>query len=140
MKLFALLLIPFFLISCTIHNPQPRSVVSPDQQAFSQAFSEFQGSHRIAGFQKLVVDFPSSVWAGRAETIILYAQELDQRKAQNEQLQKSEQHQTLEVKRLRQQNQKLKDRNEQLDKLNRQLMDKIEQLTSLLIQSEKYPQ
>ncbi len=140
MKLFALLLIPFFLTSCAVLNPQPKQAVLPDQQAFSQAFTEFQGNHRIAGFQKLVVDFPNSVWADRAKTIILYAQELDQRKAQNEQLQKTEQHQTLEAKRLRQQNQQLKNRNEQLDELNRQLMDKIEQLKSLLIQTEKYPQ
>jgi len=140
MKLFSLLLISFFLASCTILNPQPKRAVLPDQQAFSLAFTEFQRNHRLAGFQKLVADFPNSIWAGRGETIILYAQELDQQKVQNDKLRKSEQHQTLEVKRLTQQNQQLNDRAEQLDKLNRQLMDKIEKLKVLLIQSEKYPQ
>ena len=154
MKLLSLLLIPFFLTSCAILNPPPRQEILPDQQAFSQVFTEFQENHQISGFQKLVVDFPNSIWAGRAETIILYARELDQRKVQNKQLRGSELHQALEVKRLRQLYRQLNDRTEQLDKLNRQLndraeqlgklnrqlMDKIEQLKVLLIQSEKHPQ
>lgn len=140
MKLFSFLLIPFFLAGCAILYPQPKQVLLQDQQGFYQAFTEFQESHRITGFQKLVVDFPESVWSVRAKTIILHTQQLDLLKVQNEQLHRSQRQHSLDLKYLSQQNQQLNDKAEQLNELNRQLTDKIEQLKNLLIQSEKYPQ
>lgn len=125
MKLFFIILIPLFLTSCAVLYPQPKQAVLLDQQNFSLAFDEFQESHRLDSLQKLKEDFPNSVWAARAETIILYSQELDQRKAQNENLRESERVLTLEL--------------EQLKKLNQQLTEQIEQLTSLLIELEKHP-
>ncbi|MCK5826430.1 MAG: hypothetical protein KAG93_05310 [Desulfuromusa sp.] len=140
MKKLFLLLIPFLLAGCAILYPQPKQVLPQDQQDFCQAFSEFQESHRIAGFKKLVADFPESLWSARAKTIILYTQDLDQLKVQNEQLHRSQRQHSLDLESLSRQNQQLKEQSEQLDKLNRQLTDKIEQLKDLLIQSEKYPQ
>lgn len=125
MKLFFIILIPLFLTSCAVLYPQPKQAVLLDQQNFSLAFDEFQESHRLDSLQKLKEDFPNSVWAARAETIILYSQELDQRKAQNENLRESARVLTLEL--------------EQLKKLNQQLTEQIEQLTSLLIELEKHP-
>jgi len=125
MKLFFIILIPLFLTGCAVLYPQPKQAVLLDQQNFSLAFDAFQENHRLDSLQQLKVDFPNSVWAARAETIILYSQELDQRKAQNENLRESERVLTLEL--------------EQLKKLNQQLTEQIEQLTSLLIELEKHP-
>ncbi|MDX2480578.1 MAG: hypothetical protein QNK24_09610 [Desulfuromusa sp.] len=125
MKLFFSILIPLFFTGCAVLYPQPKQAVLLDQQHFSLAFDEFQENHRLDSLQQLKVDFPNSVWAARAETIILYSQELDQRKAQNEKLRESERVQTLEL--------------EQLKKLNQQLSEQLEQLKSLLIELEQHP-
>ena len=125
MKLLPLLLMFLFFSGCAVLYPQPKQPVLQDQQAFSLAFEEFQKSHQIEDLQKLKIDFPESIWASRAETIILYAQELDQRKAQNEKLRSSEQRLTSDL--------------EELKKLNLQLTEQIDQLKGLLIQSEKHP-
>ena len=125
MRILSFLLIFLFLTGCTIFFPQPKQPVLQDQQAFCLAFEEFQENHRTDGLQKLQVDFPDSVWASRAETIILYAQELDQRKTQIKKLRATEKLQDLELEQLREQNQ--------------QLAEKIEQLKALLIQSEAHP-
>ncbi|MDA3902875.1 MAG: hypothetical protein PF441_05415 [Desulfuromusa sp.] len=146
MKLFFIILIPLFLTSCAVLYPQPKQAVLLDQQNFSLAFDEFQESHRLDSLQKLKEDFPNSVWAARAETIILYSQELDQRKAQNENLRESARVQTLELEQRKAQNENLRESErvltlelEQLKKLNQQLTEQIEQLTSLLIELEKHP-
>ena len=112
MKLLSLLIVSLFFTGCAVFDPQPEQAVLQDQQDFYLAFDEFQESHQIDSLQKLKLDYPDSIWAVRAETIILYSQELDQCKAQIEQLGKSEQ----------------------------QLTEQIEQLKSLLIQLEKHPQ
>ncbi len=140
MKLLSLLIVSLLFTGCAVFDPQPKQVVSQDQQDFYLAFDEFQESHQIDAFQKLVADFPESVWAARAETIILYSQELEQRKVRNEQLRRSGQQQTLDLEHQIELNKQLTVKTEQLDKLNQELTDKIEQLKTLLIQSEKHPQ
>jgi small-conductance mechanosensitive channel len=135
-----LLLIPFFLSGCATFYSQPEPVILQDQQDFCQAFSDFQENYDITGLQKLMVNFPESAWSSRAETIILYVRELDQKKTQNKQLRKVERRHTRDLKHLSQQNRQLKKKTKQLGKLNQQLTDKIEQLKNLLIQSEQYPQ
>ncbi|RLB73850.1 MAG: hypothetical protein DRH07_00355 [Deltaproteobacteria bacterium] len=140
MKLLAFFLVPLLLTGCAVFEPQPQPVVLPDRQEFCQAFDEFQESHQIDAFQKLVADFPESIWASRAETIILYSQEIEQRKEQNDQLLKSEQQHSLDLEHLIELNKQLTVKTEQLGKLNQELTDKIEQLKTLLIQSEKHPQ
>ncbi len=117
---------PLFLTGCTALFSSPKQAVLQDQQAFCLAFEEFQESHKIEGLQKLQDDFPDSVWASRAETIILYSRELDLRKGQNKKLREAEKQRTDEL--------------EQLKEQNRQLTEKIDQLTGLLIQSEQHPQ
>ena len=124
-KLFSILL-TIFLVGCTVSRPLPKQVVLQDQQGFIQAFDAFRATHQINKLQKFKMDFPDSIWAARAETIILYSHELDQRKAQVEKLRESYQQQALDL--------------EQLRKLNRQLSEKIEQFKSLLIQLEKHSQ
>lgn len=125
MKLLPFLMMFLFISGCAVLYPQPKQPVLQDQQAFSLAFEEFQKSHQFEDLQKLKIDFPESIWASRAETIILYAQELDQRKAQNEKLRLSEKRLTNDL--------------EELKKLNLQLTEQIDQLKGLLIQSEKHP-
>lgn len=125
-KITFIVLISIFLSSCAYLCPQPKQALLQDQQNFVQAFEDFQATHRLNKLRKLIVDFPDSVWASRAETIILYSQEVEQRKAQNEKLTETVQQQALEM--------------EQLEKLNQQLTEKLEQFKSLLIQSEQHPQ
>ena len=140
MKLLAFFLVPLLLTGCAVFDPQPKPVVLPDRQEFCQAFDEFQESHQIDAFRKLVADFPESVWAARAETIILYAQELEQQKVQNEQLRRLEQQQSRDLEHQIKLNKQLTVKTEQLGKLNQELTDKIEQFKRLLIKSEKHPQ
>lgn len=121
-KLFSVLLISLVLSSCAAICPQSKQAVPRDQQNFTLAFDTFQKTHRLGSLQKLKQDFPNSPWAARAETIILYAQELDQRKTELE-----KNRSTLET--LEQENLELKQDN---DKLTQQ----IEQLKGLLIQLE----
>jgi len=139
MKFLSLLLISLLFTGCAVLYPQPKQAVLQDQQDFCLAFAEFQGSHRIKDLQKLTEDFPDSIWATRAETIILYAQELDQRKRQIEKLQQSDRQQALKLDQLNKLNQELKNKIKEQNKLNQQLTEQIEQLKSLLIQSEKHP-
>ena len=125
MKLLSILLaIVLFLPSCAVICPQPKQVLFQDQQGFSQAFDDFQLTHRIDKLQIFKTDYPDSVWVTRADTVILYSQELDQRKLQIEKLRESKRQQALELK-------KLKESNQRLTKM-------IEQLKSSLIQSEKH--
>ena len=126
MKLLSLLIVSLLFTGCAVFDPQPKQAALQDQQDFYLAFDEFQESQRIDSLQKLKLDSPDSIWAVRAETIILYSQELDQCKAQSEQLRKSGQQQVLDLKRQ--------------NKLNQDLTEQIEQLKSLLIQLEKHPQ
>ncbi len=139
MKILSLLLISLLFTGCAVLYPQPKQAVLQDQQDFCLAFAEFQESHRIDNLQKLTKDFPDSVWASRAETIILYSKELDQRKLVNKRLRESAQQQTLELEQLKKLNQQLKGKIAEQNKLSQQLMEQIEQLKSLLIQSEKHP-
>jgi len=140
MRPLSFLLISLFLTGCAVLYPQPKQPVLQDQQGFCLAFEEFQESHRIDNLKKLTVDFPDSVWASRAETIILYSQELDQRKQENKKLRESAQQQTLELEQLGKRNQQLKIKTVEQNKLNQQLAEQIAQLKSLLIQLEKHPQ
>ena len=140
MKFLAFLLVPLLFAGCAVFDPQSKQAVLQDRQNFCQAFDQFQQSHSIDAFQKLVVDSPESVWAARAETIILYAEELEQRKVQNEQLRRLKQQQSLDLEHLIELNKQLTVKTEQLGKLNQELTDKLEQFKGLLIQSEKHPQ
>lgn len=139
MKFLFVLFLSLFFTGCATLCPQQKQAVLQDQQDFGLAFEEFQESHRIDNFQKLKEDFPDSVWATRAETIILYSQELDQRKTKIEKLQESEQQQTLKFDQLNKLNQELKNKIKEQNILNQQLTEQIEQLKSLLIQSEQHP-
>ena len=125
MKPFSVLLLVLFLAGCTTLCPPQKQPILQDQQSFGQAFDDFQRTHRITKLQKFTADNPDSIWADRAETIMLYSQELDQRKVQVEKFQESKQQQTLEL--------------ENLKMLNQKLTEMIEQLKTSLIQSEKHP-
>ncbi len=126
MRLYFILLIVLILTGCGALCPQPKQPLLQDQQSFTCAFEDFQKTHRLDGLRKFIVEFPDSVWASRAETIILYSQELYQRKAQNEKLRELERQQAAEI--------------EELKILNQQLTEKIEQFKTLLIQLERHPQ
>ena len=126
MKLFLVSLIVLILTGCAVLCPDSKQAILPDQQSFALAFEKFQKTSQLDGFRKLRADFPDSIWASRAETMILYSQKLDQRKAQNQKLRELEQQQTAEI--------------EELKGLNQQLTEQIEQVKSLLIQSEQHPQ
>ena len=139
MRKISILLISLFLTGCTFFFPQQKQAILQDQQSYCLAFEEFQESHRIEALQQLQIDFPDSVWAARAETIILYVQELDQRKAQNKKLRATEKQLATELELLKESNKKLVNKVELLKKLYQESTQTIEQLKSSLIQSENHP-
>ena len=139
MKVISILFISLFLVSCANFCPQQKQAILQDQQSFSQAFDYFQETNQINNLQNFIIDYPDSLWADRAETIILYSQELDQRKRQVEKLRKTEQQQILELERLKKLNRQSTEKMEKVKKLNQELAETIERLKSSLIQSEKHP-
>lgn len=139
MKVIYILLISLSLFGCASLCPQQKQPILQDQQSFCQAFEYFQETNQINNLQNFIIDYPDSLWADRAETIILYSQELDQRKLQVEKLRKTEQQQILELERLKKLNRQSTEKMEKVKKLNQELAETIERLKSSLIQSEKRP-
>ena len=129
MKNLFLLLILFLLVGCVRMLPAVTNVPSPEPAAapvsvaeqvlFNEALDQLSATHSLAGLKGFQERFAESPWGERAETIVLYVEEVNQRKAQLEQV-----------------------RNEQLQLQaeNQQLIEKIEQLKSLLIELEQRPQ
>ena len=133
MKPLAALLALVLLAGCATLCPQSKLAIPLDLESFSRALDSFQITNRITELQQFISDFPDSSWAPRAETIVLYAQELDQRKQQiaalrekNQQQEAALDQQELDLQSLQQENQ--------------QLVQTIEQLKGLLIQLEQHPQ
>ena len=133
MKNLLLFVFACWLAGCTAVLPVQKQAVPQDLTAFAEAFDMFQTSNRYTGLQQFMQDYPNSAWAVRAGTIVLYAQELDQRKQQIADLRGNCEQQELA---LDQQEQDLQD----LQRENQQLAETIEQLKGLLIQLEQRPQ
>lgn len=100
-------------------EPATAAVPVAEQVLFSAALDQLSATHSLAGLKSFQERYSESLWGERAETIVLYVEEVNQRKAQLEQL-----------------------RNEQLQLQadNKQLIEKIEQLKTLLIELEQRPQ
>lgn len=111
-----------FTKSLSLH---PKSQLH-DQELFIAALDQFSASNKLELMDELRQRFPDSVWAEHAETITLYARELDNRKAQLS---------ALEEKTLL-----LNDELAALKQENLLLNEKIEQLKTLLIELEQRPQ
>jgi FtsZ-binding cell division protein ZapB len=113
-------------------NPHPQPELQ-EQEAFIAALDQFSATNKLERMISFQQDFPNSNLAAYAETINLYAEELDVRKTQVETLQQEQQELHLQLEAVRQKNQQLKEENLQLD-------EKIEQLKKLLIELEERPQ
>ncbi|MBN1959190.1 MAG: hypothetical protein JXQ81_03485 [Desulfuromonadales bacterium] len=141
MRLIFLLVICMSLTSCTALLPRlQKQAVPQDQVAFSRAFDEFRASHGIDQLQRFKQDYPDSDWAQRAETIILYALELDRRKIQLEESRTAQQQLQQKLNQEEAAQHDLQQQIEALSLTNQQLTEQIEQLKGLLIQLEKRPQ
>ncbi len=119
-----LCLVPLlFLVGCAFVNPFEQRALVLEQQAFVSAFDTFQLSHQIEGLQQFVGDYPTSEWTPRARTVILYSQELDQRKSQIDELRSFllQRTETLEATKFN----------------NERLTLQLEQIKGLLIRMEK---
>ncbi len=114
------------LSGCARLCPEPKVSVNPDQLAFEEACAGFQQSNKVVTLENFIAVYPDSPWAGRARTLVLYARELEQRKEQLKQQQKTlaEQEARLEI----------------LSQENRELAETIERLKGSLIELEKRPQ
>lgn len=97
----------------------------PDQELFVAALDQFSANNKLELMDDLVLRYPDSVWATYAETISLYARELDTRKDQLTTAQSENQQQLVEIEALKQE--------------NRQLTETIDKLKSLLIELEQRP-
>jgi len=127
MRLFILLI--FFLLlmtGCSLICPQQKQALLQDQIEFSRAFDHFQSTGNINELLKFKGTYSDTLWAERAGTVIQYSQKLHQQKQQVKALQSSEKILHADVERLKKENQ--------------QFAEKLEQLKSLLIQSEMQPQ
>ena len=113
------------LAGCSSLPPQTPWVGSTEvtrqleQKRFNQALDQLVATQSLSGLRDFLQQNPDGDWGVRAETIILYIEELTQRKDQLEQL--SGEQLLLQAE-------------------NQQLIEKIEQLKHLLIQLEQRPQ
>ncbi len=112
----------------------PQTITQHQAQGqFIEALDEFSETNRVALLKQLQLEYPDGIWYTRAETIILYAQELENRKRQVENLREEK----LE---LQQHQRHLEDGLSQLQAENQELSEKIEQLKSVLIDVEQRKQ
>lgn len=139
---YAIIVLAILLLSaCSQFIPQlQKQITSKDQRAFSRAIDSFSTTHRVELLKKFQVDFPDSEWTPRADTIILYAFELGQRRTQIEKNSTQIEQQNIELDVQKKKNQQLTDELEELTRLNQQLAEQIAQLKGLLIQLEQRPQ
>ena len=139
---YAIITLAVFLLSaCSQFIPQLQEQISPkDQRAFSRAIDSFRTTHRVELLKKFLVDFPESEWGPRADTILLYSSELDQRKNEIDENSALIDQQQIDLNLQKKNNQQLTDELEELKHLNQQLTEQITQLKGLLIQLEQRPQ
>lgn len=136
-----LILAVLFLSACSQFIPQIKEQITPkDQRAFSQAVDSFRSTHRVGLLKDFQEEYPESEWAPRADTLIRYALEVEQRKVQIEKSSQQIKQQAVQLDTLKQKNQKLLDDIDELTQLNQQLTEQITQLKGLLIQLEQRPQ
>jgi small-conductance mechanosensitive channel len=136
-----IILAVFLLSSCSQFIPQLQERITPkDQRDFTRAIDSFRTTHRVELLKKFQVDFPDSEWGPRADTIILYSSELDQRKTQIEKNSELIDQQQIELNVQKKKNQQLTNDLDELKSLNQQLTEQITQLKGLLIQLEQRPQ
>ena len=131
MKSIVALALLGFLAACTTPtftkemSPHPQMQMS-EQELFIAALDQFSATNKLEMIEAFRQQYPDSSLAPYAETISLYAQELDARK---------EQLTTLE-----QEHQLLQAQLAVAKQENKQLSEKIEQLKKLLIELEQRPQ
>lgn len=130
MRFFAILALFLFLAACSAvpfsknlkPHPQQQNRLTAEE-SFLAAMEQFSTANKLTQMQQVQQQFPGSVWAAHAKTIILYAQELDTRKSQLSS-ERAEKNQLLaELASVKQE--------------NLQLNEKIEQLKALLIDLEQ---
>lgn len=125
MKILAYFLVLLTLAGCTqllpvqSHLVRLEPALPTEPEAFSQALDQLTATRSLNGLKEFQQLYPGSHWSARAATIILYVEELNQRKVQLEEFQ---------------------NRQLQLQAENQQLTGKIEQLKKLLIELEQRPQ
>ena len=108
-------------------KPYPSQASQPQgEELFLAALDQFSATNKLDLMQQLKQQSPDSVWAKRAETIILYARELDTRKQQLDNEREEKNRLIAEVDLFRQENLKLQ--------------EQIKQLKVLLIELEQRPQ
>ena len=113
MKVLVVLIgfLSFALAGCSMIPLTVAQVDHYEQEQFIKALDQFVANNRIDQLQQVQKDYPDSAWGKRAETIVLYAQELDNRKDQ------------------------LAAAREE----NKQLQEKLDQLKNVLIRTESCP-
>lgn len=132
-RIFLIISVVLGLTACA-QLPQVRKQAVPqDQLLYTQTVDKFRLTHQIDLLKQFKERYPDSSWAQRIDTLMRYAVEVEQRKAQ--------QHEdkiklTAQERELDEQSRKI----QQFIEENRQLSEQIEQLKGLLIQLEQRPQ
>ncbi len=123
---FAVFFVLLIMAGCSLAPITQTFKSPPDEVLFLRAVDELSATNRITLLQQVPQDYPDSIWAIRAETIIAYARELDTRKAQLAAETAEKQQLATDLDRIK--------------RKNRQLEEKIGQLKKLLIELEQRPQ
>lgn len=124
MKRLAFLLLLLTFTGCTQLMPVQSNLirlepeVMTEPEAFGQALDLLTETQSLSALKEFQQRYPGSLWSARAATIILYVEELAQRKLQLEDFRNTQQ---------------------QLQSENQLLAGKIEQLKILLIELEQRP-
>lgn len=137
LRLVAGLTVLLLLSACAqlgeIRKEIKQSIVTPDERAYADTLDTFALTHRVSLLRSFQQDYPDSIWSRRAETLALYALEVERRKIDNREDQELIEKQAIEIERLLVREKKLK-------KQNAQLTEQIDQLKGLLIQLEQRTQ
>ncbi len=126
MKLLILVIFSLCLSACSAMQIPVKMTVNGAEKQFIKALDDFSETNRVELLRQLQRDYPNGAWYNRAQTIILYAQELDNRKLQIDSLRKEKEQQAKKV--------------TQLEITNQELTEKLEQLKGVLIEVEQQPQ
>lgn len=139
-RVYLLIGIVFFVSGCSPLLTELRQSEAPqDQAAFARTIDAFGKSHKVSLLKQFQQNYPDSPWARRAETIVLYALEVERRKEQLNKKREDIDWSNRELEVYKEKNRLLAQEIETTKVENEQLKEQIEQLKVLLIQLEQRP-
>lgn len=144
--MFRSIVILLFVLLCScapvkkVSRDLHQRIVDPDQIAYADTLDTFALTHRVSLLREFQADHPDSVWSLRAETLALYALEVERRKTLAKKDETLQQQLKKDVYRLDKESEQLKQLNKELIDQNKELSEQLNELKGLLIQQEQRSQ